>query len=315
MVGIKGRTAIIGAGMTGLACAGRLAENGHRAVIFDKGRGLGGRLSTRRADGGLQFDHGAQYITAEDPGFAALLARAEAGNAIAQWPQSGEKARFVGLPGMSGLAKYLANGLEVRRNVEINRIEETARGWQVSSTNGSEAFDRLILTVPAPQAAGLLGDAHQAFGALRDVEMDPCWTLMLALAEGAKAPAPRRSDPADPIAWLALDSDKPARPDAGCYVAQASADWSRAHLELDRDEIARLLLPMVARHLETELEDLRYLAAHRWRYARASRPLGQAFVSNEGNTLFIGGDWCLGDKVEDAWASGTAIAQAVIEMR
>jgi renalase len=36
----------------------------HAPIVFDKGRGIGGRLATRRAPDGRQFDHGAQYITA-----------------------------------------------------------------------------------------------------------------------------------------------------------------------------------------------------------------------------------------------------------
>ena len=67
------RIAIIGAGMAGLACARMLAVAGMMPVILDKGRGIGGRLATRRAPEGRQFDHGAQYVTAKDPGFAALL--------------------------------------------------------------------------------------------------------------------------------------------------------------------------------------------------------------------------------------------------
>ena len=53
--------AIVGAGMAGLSCATRLAALGHELVLFDKGRGPGGRMATRRveADGTmLRFDHG-----------------------------------------------------------------------------------------------------------------------------------------------------------------------------------------------------------------------------------------------------------------
>jgi predicted NAD/FAD-dependent oxidoreductase len=59
--------AIIGAGMAGLACADALKEAGHNVALFDKGRGPGGRMSTRRMEtplGEVAFDHGAQYFTA-----------------------------------------------------------------------------------------------------------------------------------------------------------------------------------------------------------------------------------------------------------
>lgn len=38
--------AIIGAGMAGLTCARGLADAGLHPVVFDKGRGIGGRLAT-----------------------------------------------------------------------------------------------------------------------------------------------------------------------------------------------------------------------------------------------------------------------------
>jgi len=87
--------AIIGAGMAGLACARHLAQAGHAPIIFDKGRGIGGRLATRRAEG-LQFDHGAQYVNAHTPGFAALLAELAAAGAAAPWPDGTGRSHTVG---------------------------------------------------------------------------------------------------------------------------------------------------------------------------------------------------------------------------
>ena len=52
---------IIGAHITGLACARKLADAGMAPVVMAKGRGIGARVATRRA-GDWQFDHGAQYV-------------------------------------------------------------------------------------------------------------------------------------------------------------------------------------------------------------------------------------------------------------
>ena len=66
------KIAIIGAGIAGLACARNLAQAGVQAVVFDKGRGIGGRVATRRA-GNLRFDHGAPYVVAKGDDFAKCL--------------------------------------------------------------------------------------------------------------------------------------------------------------------------------------------------------------------------------------------------
>mgnify|MGYP003336186047 FL=1 len=63
---------IIGAGMAGLTAAVELKRAGRRVLVLDKARGVGGRLASRRIDGAT-FDHGAQFITARDPRFAAVL--------------------------------------------------------------------------------------------------------------------------------------------------------------------------------------------------------------------------------------------------
>jgi renalase len=107
---------VIGAGVAGLACARRLAAGGARVVVVDKGRGPGGRLSTRRvatALGEVGFDHGAQFLTARDPDFSALTRDWLARGLLAPWngvvrlaadgtnaPLSGDPL-LVGVPGMN----------------------------------------------------------------------------------------------------------------------------------------------------------------------------------------------------------------------
>ncbi|MDH3473835.1 MAG: NAD(P)-binding protein [Rhodospirillales bacterium] len=44
----KARIAVIGSGMAGIGCAKNLKQHGFHPTIFEKSRGLGGRLVTRR---------------------------------------------------------------------------------------------------------------------------------------------------------------------------------------------------------------------------------------------------------------------------
>ena len=140
----KPRIAIVGAGLAGLTCARELTVHGLTPTIFDKGRGLGGRLSTRRADGGFQFDHGAQYLTAKSAAFRALLSQAEAAGAVARWPLDRDEPAFVGLPGMTGLAKFLGSGLDIRKGLRITDIrdENGARhlGWDGGADPGRDGM-------------------------------------------------------------------------------------------------------------------------------------------------------------------------------
>lgn len=307
------RIAIIGAGITGLTCAHHLTKRGVAVAVFDKGRGLGGRMATRRTEHGFQFDHGAQYISTTESGFRQVLSQCIEDGFAAPWSSDDDaRDRIVGIPGMTGIAKAMARGLSIHQRAEVTHLSRHRAGWALRIGAEEELFDRVICTAPAPQADKLLGPSHPMANALADVEFAPSLTLMLALPSEMRHPFTTRRDPDDAIAWLALDSDKPGRAHPQCWVAQASEDWSRAHLELERADMTALMLPMVCSLLDVDPAIVRHAAAHRWRYAFATRPLGAPFLCDDDKTLYLGGDWCLGHKVEAAWTSGTAIAEDVL---
>lgn len=299
------RIAIIGSGITGLTCARALVQAGLAPVLLDKGRGVGGRLATRRADGGLQFDHGATVLSARDAAFAALLADAEGAGAAARW-QGGH----VGLPGMSGLARHLARGVDLRQGVTVTGLSVDARGCTVSTDTEAMAFDRVVLTLPAPQALRLLGPDHALAKALSTVRMAPCLTLMAAFGAACDAPdVSAHDDPDAPFARILRDSAKPGRGAGGeAWVAQAGASLSRRHLERDMAEVTAILLPLLAARIGQDGQDARHAVSHRWRFALTETPLGDAFLADASGRLVLGGDWCLGASAEDGWRSGTALA-------
>lgn len=302
---------VIGAGIAGLACARRLAAAGVQPVVLDKGRGIGGRVATRRAEG-LQFDHGAQYVTAHGEGFAAVLRDLAATGAVAPWQDGTGRSHTVGTPGMSALAKALGAGLDIRQNAQVLGVAKVDGGWRLSLGDTGLSTRHVVITVPAPQVPALLGAAHPLVPLLAGVGIAPCLTLMA----GVRGPAPfvTRSDPDDPLAWIAQDSTKPGRPagDAVAWVAQAGTAFSTAHLEKDPAEIAALMLPLLVDRLGARLDQVTHAAAHRWRYARVTAPLGQPFLRGADARLYLGGDWCLGPRVEAAWTSGTAIAEDIL---
>lgn len=310
------RIAIIGAGIAGLTCARLLSGAGLAPVILEKSRGVGGRLATRRTDGGLQFDHGAPSLTATDPAFAALLAQAEVAGAVAPWPDSASKRqgrapRYVGLPGMSGLARHLACDLDIRHGITVSAVSPEGAGWRVTAPDFTDRFDHLVLTLPAPQIFHLLPPGHPLVADLAAVRMSPCLTLMAAFPPQADT-APEPTLPAT-FATLIPDSAKPCRVTTPQrWVAHATTDFSRQHLESDMTGIAGLMLPLLCTALGRSPSDAIHAVAHRWRYGSVERPLGQSHLSDPSGQLHLGGDWCLGPTAQDAWTSGRAIARDIL---
>ncbi len=315
------RIAVIGAGMAGLACAGALHRRGAAVTLFDKSRRVGGRLATRRVNG-LIFDHGAQYATVRDPGFAAAMQAMAAAGHAAPWPTAGE-GRWCGVPGMSALAGYMEQQgigtLHTGRHVAF--LHRDDHGWLVRHRDAAETrpgvvsdvggevagpFDRVAVALPAPQAVGLLGPHAFADEAAR-AGMAPCWAAMLAFDEATPAPDLLRPE-TGALRWIARDSSRPGRPAAPeCWVAHATPEWSRAHLEQPAEAVLPLLRDAfaVATGITAEAS---FAAAHRWRYALAEAPLGTPALWDAAAGLGVCGDWCLGARVEAAFLSGRALA-------
>lgn len=291
-------TLVIGAGLCGLTVAAGLARDGVPVTVLDKSRGLGGRLATRRA-GDLRFDHGAQYLQPKSADFAAWL---DAMGAV-DWPAV-EDAR-VGIPGMSGLVKPLAESLDVRTGRQVAGLARGDGCWVARDADGSDLASaaRVVLAVPAPQAAALLpGDPLGA--AAGGVVMDPCWTLMAAFDARPDLPDAARDSNA-PLGWIARDGAKPGRV-GETWVAQASAGWTRAHLDLPREAAASALLDLMRTRAGGRLPGVLHAEAHRWLYAQTAAPLGQGCLADPARGLVLAGDWCLGPRAEDAFHSALA---------
>ncbi|MFU8825491.1 NAD(P)/FAD-dependent oxidoreductase [Yoonia sp.] len=296
---------VIGAGITGLSAAGKLAKAGRDVVVLDKGRGIGGRVATRRA-AGLHFDHGAQYVSPKGDAFAAVVDDLAGTGHVAGWQD-----KIVGTPGMSALAKGLGAGLVVRQDALVTALMRQGAGWQVQVGDQMLDASHVIVTVPAPQIAAIIGADHPLAASLGNVAYAPNLTLMAAV--DGPAPFTTMRYPDADLAWIAQDSSKPSRPQgATAWVAQASHAFSATHLERDKDAIADLMLPLLLDRLDAAPGQVRYASAHRWRYAQVTRALGQPFLRSDDATLYLGGDWCLGPLVEDAWTSGTAMADDLL---
>jgi len=292
--------AIIGAGLAGLTLARALTAAGRDVRLFDKGRGVGGRLATRRITHDGQehrFDHGAQYFRAEAPGFAALLAEQGA----QPWPDA---LRRVALPGMSALGRHLAEGLDVSTQCEIRSLRRDAAGWFL--THGTEAgpFAAILVTTPAPQAIPLI-EPHAPGLAQRlsSIRYAPCWTVLAAFA--ARLPLPDVLRHHGIIGWAARDSSKPGRDNAQeNWVIQAAPGFSATHLEASPDSVLPPLLAALPAPAPL------FAVAHRWRYALLQAPLGEPCLWEDG--LGYASDGCLGGRAEAAFDSGTALARRVL---
>ncbi|NML13962.1 NAD(P)/FAD-dependent oxidoreductase [Azohydromonas caseinilytica] len=333
------RVAVVGAGLAGITCARRLSEAGCAVQLFDKSRGVGGRMATRRVewidtDGAVHraaFDHGAPAFSARSAAFRAFIDEAVGDGVLRRWepvmaPGSHANldglAHWVATPDMPALCRHLAAGLPLTRSCTVDElVRDRDGGWRLLSQGdmvGDGVFDAVVLAMPPAQAAVLLALhrddwARQAWS----VPMQPCWTLMGA--EGGTPPPwdaawPQRG----PLAWIVRNASKPGRAaeDDGLtrWVVHATAEWSATFLESASDSVQSALQEALARELG-RTPRWAHVAVHRWRYALAPRrtdAAGKPCWWDAALGLGVCGDFFTGAGVEGAWLSGRALAAAIV---
>lgn len=303
--------AIVGAGMAGLAAGTRLQRAGHDVLLFDKGRGAGGRMASRRIDtasGEAVFDHGAQYFRVRDPAFACLVSEWQRDGLVAPWAAAGPAA-FVGTLSMNAPLRAMAASLDVRWGARVDAISRAGSRWRISGEGvDADAFDAVIVAVPAEQAVALLSPVHRHFADLAAAATSvPCWSIMLAFDARIERAADILAAPGAPISWAARNSAKPGRKGPEAWVVQASPEWSAEHLESEPEFVVATLVSALANAVGVDLPGVLAAAAHRWRFALPAAA-GRDPLWDCSLQIGVCGDWLAGSRVEAAWRSGDGLA-------
>ena len=90
--------------------------------------------------------------------------------------------------------------------------------------------------------------------------------------------------------------------------------WSASHLNDDAAAVAAFLLNAFADLVRAPLPRPIHLSAHRWRHACADPSLNVGALVDADRRLVVCGDWCAGSRVEAAFTSGHAAAEAVLRL-
>lgn len=319
---------IIGAGISGLACAQLLARSRVKVTNFEKSRGVGGRMATRRLDSGITFDHGAQYFTTRDPEFASQVEQWCGSGVATEWKGrivslenvvctelNEPRSRYIGVPSMNAIAKALATGLEVRTSTTVQSISRIEGQWQVTDATGAihGPFDYLISSAPPVQTQTLMGELSQFLAPLlSSVVMLPCWAVMIQPQSPLRIEYDAAFVNESPLSWITRNSSKAGRDNNESWVLHGSAEWSRQNLEDSAERVATSLVDAFWNATRLSPQPLVLAIAHRWRYALPQEPLSSRLLLDHETKLGACGDWCGGPRVEGAYLSGRAMAHALV---
>lgn len=331
---------VLGAGISGLACARALQAAGRRVLVLERSRGVGGRCATRRVDG-QPVDHGVGFLHGRGADFLAAIEAARDEGSADGWPlvREGEgsacrpaafepgSARLAPAAGVSRLPKRLAEGLDVRLETNVESLaapgRDGAREWELRFAGGGTlCTPALVLALPAPSAAALLAAMSPrpaAIGALLPVlalvRTFACLAVIARYPESTPPPAWHAALPADGRALHLVLHDSGKRP-AGArlvLVLQAKPRWSREHLQDAPEAWAKDLLAEAAARYGAWIAEPELVQPHAWRRARVaegtelSRPLAVTLAG--GAALGLCGDgFDPAGGLEGAWRSGRHLA-------
>lgn len=306
------QTVIIGAGIAGLLAARALQDAGARVTVFEKSRGLGGRLATKRV-GDAVFDQGAQYFTVKDPVFAAWVEKWERAGLVAPWPGSAHR-RYVGRPSMTAVPKALAEGIDVKREHRVTAIGCCGDHWCVDiEDHGCVRAERILLTAPVPQSLALLkaGDftlPPELATRLAALTYDPCLALMVTLAGRSRLPVDGVRREEGVVRWAADNQTKGVSPNVAAVTLHLSPEFSTAHYARTDAEVLDLVRAEAEEIIGASISAA---TMHRWKFshARATHPEPCVWWPEE--ALGFAGDAFGGARVEGAAISGLALAERV----
>ncbi|MFM7739251.1 MAG: NAD(P)/FAD-dependent oxidoreductase, partial [Planctomycetota bacterium] len=195
------RVAVIGAGVAGLVAARTLQDHSIPVTIFEKSRGVGGRMATRHTEAFGSFDHGAPCFSAGDERFRRYLNAWEAQGLVARWPTTLQHSVrlaegqtkptdiwqdcYVAMPQMNSICKHLSSGLTIQKQVRVQSVKTDGSEFKLADENGNDlgVFDFVICTAPAEQTAELLAQFPELARSASEVRMKLNWVAMISLAQ------------------------------------------------------------------------------------------------------------------------------------
>ncbi|MHA7812990.1 MAG: NAD(P)/FAD-dependent oxidoreductase [Phycisphaerales bacterium] len=177
---------IVGGGLSGLSCAKQLSMLGIDCMVLDRGRRVGGRVSTKEFSCGehtCQIDHGAPEIDVHDDEFREI-ADAWVHSGVAAW--NGDSS-LHGTPNMQSIAASLARGIRVKNSTEAIRLTREETSWLLetkihgTATTGNVKADSIVFACPPVQGKRIATRSELAYPDMLDQASHiPMWNYIMS---------------------------------------------------------------------------------------------------------------------------------------
>jgi len=311
--------AIIGSGLTGLTVARNLNSIA-KVSVFEKSRGVGGRLATRYSES-YEFDHGAQYFIAKTDMFQQFVKELLDAGVILPWNArfalfdgkrqmetylwTDDFPHYIGVPRMNAIGKYLAKDLNVLLSTKIVSTEFKDNKWWLHDDKEHihGPYDWVISTAPFPQTQELFNELIK----FPRIKMQGCFTLMLGFKKDLNLNWDVALIKNSCLSFLTVNSQKSNRLNTGTsLVALSDNTWSDKHIDDNIQDVSSCMLKELKNYISIEPD---YQDIHRWRYANVGQQNPNQIIFDSGMRFIAGGDWSISGRVESAYLAGIEIVK------
>ena len=313
---------IIGSGFSSAVLSKNLKEKD--VLIFDKGRGPGGRSSTRRVEHVGVFDHGLQFISPKKKEFELFL-KQHLTSFVKEWDgefilfednKKIEKKKYIGKSGNNDFVKKLISS-NVHYQKELLSIEKKDKKWLLEfKDNSKQECEKLILTIPLEQCQKIIAPLNLDFKIIGS--MEPNLTVMIGFDKSLGISANGfKFEKNSILGWAANESSKirsENNPDLELWTLQSSLSFAQKKFQdyrSNKEEVINLMVGEFLNLFNIKNTKIVHKDIHGWLYAFKKENFSQKFYWNEEINLGICGDWMCGSKAEDAWSSASALADQI----
>ena len=311
--------AVIGAGITGVTLA-NLLQKEVNLTVFEKSRGVGGRMATRRAEP-YQFNHGTQYFKIENEEFKDFMQPLMRNKIIKplrtnyieifnkkviKRTKMYNQKYYTAESNMNSVVKYLINNkFYIKLLCKIEKtIKKNGKWFIIDSENLSYGpYDWLFITIPSDQAIEILNNDFKLLNIIKKLKMRSCFSLMLGFDKIKEFDFDTALFLDEDVQWLSISKKILEKKKYYNLLINSSYNFAEQNINDSKDKISDYLIKQVSDILKCELNNYKHKALHFWKYAMSEKNNNLGSLLDEDLKVIVCGDWCMNGKVEGSFLS------------
>ena len=296
-------TILIGSGISASAFSHHFKGD---VEIVEKASRVGGRLCARNyKEFIIQF--GAQYATSSNSIFNDYLSKTGAKNFTAsiyieEKNTYEDKNIWTHEKGMQFIADYGFLNRKISFNSEVIKINQ--KNNKIHFSDGTIVdYNKLILSIPQPQALNLLGELDY------ECSFEPCLAIGLCLEKESSFELNAIKPDNRAISWIA-SSRLFNKQIPESVLIHLSPESSKEMYDKNKETIINFAKENIHNFSSSNLNII-HADIFKWKYAMTNKKINQERYIKYSDSIYLIGDWIIGPRIENAFLSGYSLAMSL----